>query len=173
MVGSIRGQYAGTSADHAILRQLAAINAPSNYQKQSGAQRYQQPGQVRRADTLPNPLGRAHTQPTQSRTTAPVSYAAALMASTTGPPNNNGAVVSSGSGAKEKPTGLRPVGLQADTAAEGDAAAAEEDECTEAEILGELSLEVIRRRLTGRLAGYERRRRSSNDKVKRSWRSKL
>ena len=86
-----------------------------------------------------------------------MSYAAALMASTTGPPNNNGAVVSSGSGVREKPTGLRPVGLQGDTAAEDDAAAGEEDECTEAEILGELSLEILRRRLNGQIGRLRRK----------------
>ena len=107
------------------------------------------------ADTLLNPPRRLPVQPTE-RNTAPTSYAAALLASTALP--NNGGVVGSGAcGVEAKTVGLRPVGLQGETAAEDGAAAAEEDERTEAEILGEMSLEILRRRLSGQIGRLRRK----------------
>ena len=68
VVGSVRGQHSGSSADSAIKRQLVAINAPSNYHEHNSAQGNHQPWQVKSADTLLNPLRRLSVQPAEMKT---------------------------------------------------------------------------------------------------------
>ena len=108
VVGSIRGQYCGSSASSDIKRQLAAINAPSNYYnnkfRNSSAQENLQQKPVRCADTLPFQATQPGAQATQKST--PTSYAAALLSNII-PPINGPAPTVGGCGGVEKSVGVR------------------------------------------------------------------
>ena len=100
---------------------------------------------------------------TNEKRATPTSYAAALLSNITIP--SSGAVgMSGGCGGDENSVGVRPVGLQVNAATVDEIAVAEDDECTEGEILNEMTLEILRRRLNGQIGRLRKKENLSRKK---------